>query len=144
MPRYIAYDDYGMPYDPFDPVARRLVRDNAKWVDPRNTNEKSTHPYSYSEFFHFGSREIIKQPGVHGEYSDRIFGWDYEKAQRLAKEHIGMPWERAGADRLSKFLSAFHGRDLRVVACAEGCNASNGYPYYVVWYKEVKSVPSPG
>lgn len=108
-------------------------RADSKWVDPNKRNEKWTHPYSYSEFFHFGSRRIIEGRGVDGEYSDRIWQWDYDKAERLWKEHVGTRWELAGAEKLSAFLSAFHGRPVRVVALAEGCNISNGYPYFIVW-----------
>jgi len=107
--------------------------DDSKWVDPNKRNEKWTHPYSYSEFFHFGSRRIVEGRGVDGEYSDRIWQWDYDKAERLWKEHVGTRWELAGAKKLSAFLSAFHGRPVRVVALAEGCNISNGYPYFIVW-----------
>jgi hypothetical protein len=107
-----------------------------KWVDPTKRNEKYSHPYSYSEFFHFGSRRIIKEKGVHGEYSDRIWGWDHAKAERLQKELVGCRWEHASRAQLSAFMSAFHGRKLTVVALAEGCNPSNGYPYKIIWFKE--------
>lgn len=107
-----------------------------KWVDPWHTDEKSSHPYSYSEFFHFGSREVIKKASG-AYYSDRLNSWDPAKMDRLWKEHVGARrWEQAGADRLSAFLSAYAEKKLSVIALAEGCNVSNGYPYFIMWVRE--------
>lgn len=88
-----------------------------------------------SEFFHFGSREIIAQPGVSAVYDDRLWGWDYEKTKRLQAEHVGCRWGQAGRDKLSAFMSAWEGHKVEVVALAEGCNVGNGYPYFVLWYR---------
>jgi hypothetical protein len=108
------------------------------WVDPNNTRTKSAHPYSYSEFFHFGSREAIKEKDVHGDYSDRLQEWEPEKYARLWKEHVFCPLDRVQPAQMSAFLSAYFGKKVEAVAFAEGCNVSNGYPYYVVWHRELK------
>lgn len=124
----LRYGDYEWcPYD-----------QSAKWVNPDRTKEKSSHPYSYDEFFIFGSRDIIKGDGIQGNYSDRIWEWDYHKANKLWEEHVGTRFAQASRLKLSKFMSEFHGKKVEVVALAEGCNISNGYPYHIVWYKELE------
>lgn len=105
-----------------------------KWVDPSRTNEKHSHPYSYSEFFLFGSAKTIKKAGA--DYSDRLDQWDWQKNQRLLKEHIPCPWNQATVEQVSAYISAYHGKPLKCVALAEGCNASNGYPYWIIWYRK--------
>ena len=104
-------------------------------MDPSRTLEKSSHPYSYSEFFIFGNREVIKK--VYGaDYSDRLWEWGYDKANALWKKHVNTRWEHASEAQLSAFISEYHGKELKVVALAEGCNPSNGYPYWIVWYRK--------
>lgn len=140
-------DYFGYPY--FSRSERDLYCTNdSKWVDPRSRREKHDcicedysngrvhdHTYSYSEFFHFGSRETIAQSGVTAVYNDRLWQWDYKKTERLSKEHIGCRWEHAGRAKLSAFMSAWEDKPVEVVAFAEGCNISNGYPYYILWYR---------
>jgi hypothetical protein len=109
------------------------------WVDPSRTRDKFFHPYSYDEFFRFGSRETIRQPGLNANYSDRLWQWDREKADRLWRQYVDTRWESASAAQLSAFLSAYHGQPVEVVALAEGCNQSNGYPYFIVWWKPAGS-----
>lgn len=111
--------------------------DDQRWVDPSRTNSKITHPYSYSEFYIFGG-PAANRASDGADYSDRLWQWDYDRAQRLWKEHCDCRWAQAGADKLSAFMSAYHGRPLVVTALAEGCNVSNGYPYWIVWYRAAR------
>lgn len=107
--------------------------EDPRWVDPRSTRSKERYPYSYSEFFHFGSRDLIKRPGVGCDYSDRIWQWDRAKADRLWGKYVAPKrFCQASRAQLSAFMSAFHGRKLEVVALAEGCDAG-GFPYHIVW-----------
>lgn len=147
MPRW-NYD-----YDPYGPRSFGGVpyRDDSKWVDPRNTKEKWDNPYSYSEFFIFGNRQIIKEKGVHGIYSDRVHEWWYQggkehkQYEKLWMRYVGKRYENASAEELSKFFTAYNkilwpkqnkNKTVKVVALAEGCNISNGYPYWIIWYVE--------
>lgn len=125
----------GLDFDPYDPWGSHV---DSKWVDPTRTDEKWTHPYSYSEFYIFG--RSVKGDGA--DYSDRLWQWNYEKADRLWKEHVGCRWDQASAAQLSAFMSAYHGRPLRVTALAEGCNIGNGYPYWIVWYRDAAPATS--
>lgn len=123
----------------------RHMRDDSRWVDPSRTDEKSSHPYSYSEFFLYGDREVVKT-ATDALYSDRIWQWDREKASRCWSEHCKDRWDTTGSKQHSAFLSDFLGKPVRVIALAEGCNASNGYPYWIVWFVDVPqpiAKPSP-
>lgn len=132
------YDSREQPYGGWGSRGKRGMRDrlDARWVDPTRTHTKSSHPYSYSEFFHFGDRDVIKAKDVHGDYSDRLHQWASAKFEQLWKKHLDCRWEQASRPALNAFMSAYFDKKVKVVALAEGCNPSNGYPYYIVWTKE--------
>lgn len=135
-------DMYGRPQRGFG---------DGRWVDPSRTRTKSSHPYTYDEFFIFGNREIIKKKDVSGIYSDRVWEWwlGEKKTDKgfddLWKKHVGTRYELASSEKLSAFFTAYNqtlwpeknkGKSVQVVALAEGCNPSNGYPYWVIWFVE--------
>lgn len=137
--------------DSWDNYRHRMdddFRNMGKWVDPTRTKEKFDHPYDYSEFFIFGSRAIIED--VDGAvYTDRMSQWDHDKYTRLWKEHCKDEMNQqvinatysirnVPVDNLSAFMSAWEDKAVRVVALAEGCNQSNGYPYWIIWWNNVK------
>ena len=111
-----------------------------EWVDENNCRTPEGYPYSYDPFFIFGNRSTTH--GAMAEYSDRIvqrYGPDrvMEVAHRhgLAGRSRSM-WSGANPLALSALISELHGKPYNVTAVAEGCNASNGYPYYIIWIKE--------
>jgi hypothetical protein len=110
-----------------------------KWVDPDGLcREKSAWPYAYSEFYLFGGKAGADASDA-ANYSDRLWEWDRAKADRLWVEHCkGHRWDNAPIEKLDAFMSAYWERKLEVTALAEGCNPSNGYPYWIVWYRWVK------
>jgi len=107
------------------------------WVDPSRTHDKVTHPYSYSEFFIFRtmSREEMKRQKIGADYSDRLWQWDPDKFEAASKPFAKRFDEFTPAD-CSKFLSDYFGTPKECVALAEGCNVSNGYPYWIFWYRD--------
>ena len=117
---------------------RNAPSDNPRWVNPHDTRTKAEWPYSYSEFFLFGDRRAIKEKNVTGGYSDRLHGWEPEKYERLWKKHVNCSLQQVSPEQMSAFLTAYFDKPTVCVAMAEGCNPSNGYPYYVVWHKEAK------
>jgi len=123
-------------YEGFGEWPGRQRPDDSKWVDPHFTRERDEYPYSYSEFFLSGNRDVIATPGVEAYYSDRIFQWDFEKAKRLWNEHCGnRHWNSVGVQRLQDFCRAYFDKpNLKLLAHAEGCNAGSGYPYWLVWF----------
>lgn len=76
-----------------------------------------------------------RRPGLAYDYSDRLWGWDYEKMQAavtVANMMTEIP--RASARWLSLVVSFYHQRALVVHHVLAGVNCSNGYSYYVVGY----------
>lgn len=121
-------------FDMFDLPDFYEPRTSSRWVDPKRTRTKQEYPYSYSEFFHFGKRADISAKGVQAVYSDRLWQWDYDKCHKAHKTHLNCRFEQASPAQLSAFLSEYNGKPCTVVALAEGCNPSTGYPYYILWY----------
>lgn len=107
-----------------------------RFVDPtRECRTKEDWPYSYSEHYLWGERE----KGCEAVYSDRLAQWDHEKAAAALKGMSGRygHWGKAGT---SKYLSAYFGKPIEAVAVAEGCNVSNGYPYWVFWFRDAPPI----
>lgn len=110
------------------------------WVDPSRTNGKDTHPYSYSEFFVFKTLPRDDVLRLAGNYSDRLWQRDvtaFEAAVIAAgKVGSGQRFDQYTARQASAFLSAYWDKPIECVALAEGCNVSNGYPYWIFWYRD--------
>lgn len=140
MPRRPFQISEDMMYDPEtrEFISMREAARAERFVNPRRTRTKDEYPYSYDEFFHYGTREDVKRASG-ADYSDRLYSWDTDKFDELWGRHVGQKrFGMATTDELSAFMSAYHGKTLKVTALAEGCNAGNGFPYFVVWYREVK------
>lgn len=151
--RYNRYYDSWGPHimdDEGNVVCAEEYYDNQKWVSLHSTREKWDNPYSYSEYFIFGNRQIVKEKGVQGVYSDRVHEWWYDGKKeskafdKLWKKLVGTRYAEASAANLSKFFTVYNrilwpkenrNKKVEVVALAEGCNVSNGYPYWIIWYK---------
>lgn len=106
------------------------------WVLPNRDNKtKQEAPYSYDPFYIWRDSTA----GSYAIYSDRLAQNDLEKyrmaVQKAAPDKRFEYYTRAEA---SKFMSAYTGKKIQVTALAEGCNVSNGYPYWIFWCKEVK------
>lgn len=135
MPKsgYMKIDAFGYPMDSHG----SFHYDDARWVDPTRRRTKQELPYGYDEFFIFGDRETVKV-ARHAVYSDRMSQWDYDKFWAAYEEHLkgcgGFP--SAGQKSMSAFMSRYYDRPITVLALAEGCNISNGYPYWIIWFDD--------
>jgi hypothetical protein len=103
-----------------------------RWVDPQRRISKRESPYGYSEFFHWGGHGTTS--GCEAVYSDRLWQWDYKKMKALC-DALGKRFEQCSQSELSEFLSSYWGKPVVATALAEGCNISNGYPYFIMWYR---------
>jgi hypothetical protein len=67
-------------------------------------------------------------------YSDRLYEWDYEAAERASKacEEAGL--RSRTARQVETWLSAYHGKPVTLRYILGGCNWSSGYAYYVYGY----------
>lgn len=98
---------------------------------------KFLHPYSYDMY-------VIEERGYNSNtdssvYSDRMRQWDYEKFNRLKKEVFG---EKCGDyfsnfsyENIEVFLSKYFDTEVVLTSVCEGCNVSNGYPYWFFTYR---------
>lgn len=122
--------------DPYgrDPYGR--VNDGVDWVNPeRERRHKYEYPYSYSEYYIW--RNGNPSNADDAVYSDRLYEWDYEK-HVTAWKVVGKRFDQMSRAELSKYLSAYFDKPIQAMAMAEGCNVSNGYPYWIFWYNFVE------
>lgn len=76
-----------------------------------------------------------KENGLFYNYSDRLDGWDYEKARR-GNEYAALVATPKTARFYAAMLSYFHdGAEVELRHIIAGCNRSNGFPYLVYGYK---------
>lgn len=96
---------------------------------------KEIFPYSYDPF-------VIWKKGYkesdNAVYSDRLHQWDWEKYNRCHKEvwgNEGQYFYENTPKEIEKFLRLYFNEDIVLTAVMEGCNYSNGYPYWVFYYR---------
>lgn len=92
--------------------------------------------YSYDPYV----IEKRKDDFQHCIYSDRLLQWDFAKHDRLCEKHFGNKgqlWNNRSFDKIEAFLRDWHENpNLRLVGVMEGCNVSNGFPYWVFMYDD--------
>lgn len=106
-----------------------------RWVEGHGEHRtKEEWPYSYSPHYLWGD----KHEGAEAVYSDRLVQWDRESVDRAlaSVKDLNCRYGYWGQQGTSKFLSTYFGRSVHAVAVAEGCNVSNGYPYWIFWFVE--------
>ena len=124
-PSNIAYEDY-------EKVKLRDLDDHRILRTPFG------HPYNYDEFVIVKTKDFSRDDSAF--YSDRFTHWyDYETLN-AAKEKCGLEhgdyfWCYYYPDKISEFLTEVTGKKHNVTCIVEGCNVSNGYPYWIIFYK---------
>jgi hypothetical protein len=112
-----------------------------KFCDVRSKQE---YGYSYDEFLQWELKPgAFKGYGndkeISGAYSDRLFQWDskkYNEYCRYVFNNEGQYWNNRNHKDIEKFLRLyFEDNTLILQWIIEGCNPSNGYPYWVFGYK---------
>lgn len=89
---------------------------------------KHTDPYTYEPFTLWGSKTNSEQ----GVYSDRLYGWKFNKCCNDVWGNSGQCFDSREPSDIEKFLQLYYNKpDLKLEWVVEGCNVSNGYPY---WY----------
>jgi hypothetical protein len=75
--------------------------------------------------------------GSHGDYTDRLWQWDYTRAQAasgiVAVEFVGVP---ATARRFERWLSLYKNTTVRITRILAGSRPDNGYPWYYLEYED--------
>lgn len=98
---------------------------------------KHSHPYSYDPILIWGDEHAESSGSV---YTDRLLQWDFDKHDELCKKHFGNKGQYWN-DRDPKLIEAFmrdwtDNQNLTLVFVTEFCNQSNGYPCWLLGYKE--------
>ena len=102
----------------------------------KDTELENFNPH-YTDSYFKTARTIWgqKQTGLQYEYSDRLWEWDYakaEKASNIAKENYPV----LCANQIEVYLSEYFGKPVEIVHIMAGHNLGNGYPYQVFGYRE--------
>jgi len=97
----------------------------------RTPNE---YRYSYDAYVQYKKEDKYE----HCVYSDRLLQWDYEKHNKLCKNHFdneGQYWDNRSIENIEAFLRDYYDKqDLELIGKMEGCNVSNGYPYWIFMF----------
>jgi hypothetical protein len=101
---------------------------------------KDRYPYSYDMYIMMGQPNI--EPTTGSCYSDRLMQWDFDKHDKCLEEvfgNKGQYWNNRKKEDIEKFLQLyFDKKDLKLIRVSEGCNVSNGYPYWFFEYNYSK------
>jgi hypothetical protein len=78
-----------------------------------------------------------QEPGLHYVYSDRIWQWDYAKAERASAAATEAHGPIVSTPQwYETYLSAYFGIPLDLAHIIGGVNVSSGYEYYAFGYRE--------
>jgi hypothetical protein len=97
-----------------------------------------TNPYNYDTFIMIGEPNIAPTKGAC--YSDRLMQWDFKKHDKcleavFGEGDTGQYWSSRSPEGIEKFLRLyFDDSSIELVRVLQGCNASNGYPFWVFEY----------
>lgn len=102
------------------------------------------YPYSYSQFCVWKGRF---SKTTHTLYSDRMLRDTPEKFRACCVR----VWDQTGQlfygrepEKIEEFLCAYLGTEIELTGIEEGCNAFNGYPYWVFHFRCLQSIPVDG
>lgn len=98
---------------------------------------KQDDPYGYDPYVVW--EDNYQKGRANVVYSDRLFQWDAEKYNKFSKEiwdNHGQYFTNREPEEIEKFLSLYLERDIKLTAIMEGCNVSNGYPYWIFYFED--------
>lgn len=115
--------------------------DGYDWTEwgARDRRTKESDPYSYSEHFLKRAEEHSCLKTAQLVYSDRLHQWNSDAFNAAIAKAPRRSMTYWSLDDASAFLTEYYGKPTRCVALAEGCNASNGYPYWIFWQRDVEA-----
>lgn len=100
-------------------------------------NMKDVMPYIHHSNPRWNKLQTIwgeAEEGIQYEYSDRLYQWDREKADKASKEAVEKAGEAFSAKRIQTYLSLYFGRKVELVQVQGGVNTS-GYTYYLYGFR---------
>lgn len=99
---------------------------------------REQYPYSYDPYVQWrdGSNEEIECC----VYSDRLMQWDFDKFNSCCQKVFGdrgQLFNQRQPKQIEQFLSLYFDTPIKLIVIQEGCNVSNGYPYWIFHYKKL-------
>jgi hypothetical protein len=105
---------------------------------PLNTTPHYTNPLFRTPQTVFGR----ERKGLHYDYSDRLWEWDWNKASAASDAATTSGARLKTAAWYEAFLSAYYARPVVVHHILAGYNLATGYPYAVFGYTFADAEPS--
>lgn len=107
------------------------------YIDMEGNPQKiscSEDPYGYSDFCLYKTANW--EPTQQSFYSDRLYSWYPDKYEKLKKKYLGTSdyFSSYKPEQIERFCSALFGYKIHITGISEYCNASNGYPYWRIYY----------
>jgi hypothetical protein len=133
------YSNWGMIYDDEDEFGL-LSKGNS---DPHeqygttfNMNASLHDNPHYTEKIFDDYQTIFgkKEDGLNYDYSDRIWQWNYDKAEKSSKK-AAERFSYHTANYYQEYLSLFFGKSIQLKHIYAGVNVSSGYSYLIFGYK---------
>lgn len=102
------------------------------------SRNKIEYPYSYDPYVQWKTDENEKWDSV--VYSDRLLLWDFNKFNVCCQQVFGdkgQSFSNREPEKIEKFLSLYFDCSIKLIIIQEGCNVSNGYPYWIFHFKNL-------
>lgn len=97
------------------------------------------YPYSYDPFVVW--KKDYNEKNSRNVYSDRLVQWNHEKFNEACLNVWGnkqQVFHNRKPKDIEKFLINYLDKNIKLTAITEGCNVSNGYPFWVFYYEELE------
>lgn len=131
--RRLVYGSYMWGMDIFGEFPHVICNIEGKPVE----RDKANWPYSYDRFVIWKGDWSETDYAV---YSDRLCQWDSKKYSECCKQvwpNSGGLFSQKSPLDIERFLSLYFGKQIKLTGIEEGCNVSNGYPYWIFYYMDI-------
>lgn len=135
---YNSNEGFDLELDEY--MGRRFVRDRRRALPTSLDAHITLNPhYSNPDFAGKGEVEIwgSKQTGIEYVYSDRLWQWDYNKAQQAAKKTNEAGVTLNTARWVQTYLSHYYEKPIEVCHIYSGVFPHSGYPYWAAGFRAV-------
>ena len=92
------------------------------------------YPYSYTRYCIFNNGW---KKADHVVWSDRLHNEPHYEKIKEEILGIGDNFARFPPHKIQEFLSKLFGYEVKLTGIEEECNCSNGYPYWLLYYRKV-------
>lgn len=110
------------------------------WDGERIMRTPSSYPYSYDPHFTWKSERF--ETTDRAVYSDRLFQWNSKAFNEAVAavwpdDPVGQMFHSRNPVDIQRFLCLYFSKDVELTGVLQGCNVSNGYPYWIFAYRDI-------